>query len=80
MNESNITNLPDGSAFFTADIMSKEEAMHLPLKERPICFRISSEMYADCPKCAKKDAALKLCLIDEGIDWKTLKQVREALK
>ena len=39
------TKLPDGSAFFTADIISKEEAMKLPLKERPICFRISSEMY-----------------------------------
>ncbi len=25
--------------------MSKEEAMKLPLKDRPICFRISSEMY-----------------------------------
>lgn len=25
--------------------MSEEEAMALPLKERPICFRISSEMY-----------------------------------
>lgn len=30
---------------FTATIMSKEEAMALPLKDRPICFRISSEMY-----------------------------------
>lgn len=29
----------------TAVIMSKEEAMALPVKERPICFRISSEMY-----------------------------------
>lgn len=42
---SHITKLPDGSAFFTADIMSREEAMKLPLKERPLCFRISSEMY-----------------------------------
>lgn len=25
--------------------MSKEEAMKLPLDQRPICFRISSEMY-----------------------------------
>jgi len=40
-----ITKLPDGSAFFTANIMSKEEAMKLPLKKRPICFRISSKMY-----------------------------------
>jgi len=42
---SKITKLPDGSAFCTATIMSKEEAMKLPLKKRPICFRISSEMY-----------------------------------
>ncbi len=40
-----ITKLPDGSAFFTTEVMSKEEAMALPLKERPICFRISSKMY-----------------------------------
>ncbi len=40
-----ITKLPDGSAFFTATIMSKEEAMALPLAQRPICYRISSEMY-----------------------------------
>lgn len=39
------TVLPDGSAFFTADIMSREEALALPLKDRPLCFRISSEMY-----------------------------------
>lgn len=44
MNEP-IAKLPDGSAFFTATVMSKEEAMALPLKERPLCFRISSEMY-----------------------------------
>lgn len=29
----------------TAIIMSKEEALKLPLKERPICFRISSKIY-----------------------------------
>lgn len=40
-----ITKLPDGSAFFTATIMSKEEAMRLPLKDRPISLRISSQMY-----------------------------------
>ena len=40
-----ITKLPDGSAFFTADVMSREEAMKLPVEQRPICFRISSEMY-----------------------------------
>ena len=44
-NQSPITKLPDGSAFFTAEIMSKEEAMALPLKDRPLCFRISSEIY-----------------------------------
>lgn len=27
-------------------IISKEEAMALPAKDRPICFRISSEMYS----------------------------------
>ena len=43
--DSNITKLPDGSAFFTATVMSREEAMQLPVEKRPICFRISSEMY-----------------------------------
>ena len=42
---SKITKLPDGSAFCTATIMPREEAMKLPLKKRQICFRISSEMY-----------------------------------
>lgn len=42
---SNITKLPDGSAFFTADVMTKEEAMLLPVEKRPICFRVSSEIY-----------------------------------
>ncbi len=40
-----ITKLPDGSAFFTAEVMSREEAMKLPHSKRPLCFRISSEMY-----------------------------------
>lgn len=39
------TKLSDGSAFFTTTIMSKKEAMNLPLKKRPLCFRISSEIY-----------------------------------
>ena len=39
------TKLPDGSAFSTAIIMSEAEAMALPLKERPIRYRLSSEMY-----------------------------------
>lgn len=30
---------------FSAVIMSKDEAMALPLRERPLCFRISSELY-----------------------------------
>lgn len=37
--------LPDGSSFFVADTMSKEEAMKLPLKQRPICYRVSNELY-----------------------------------
>lgn len=45
MNPSKITQLPDGSAFFTATIMSKEEAMKLPVKNRPLCHRVSSEIY-----------------------------------
>lgn len=40
-----ITKLPDGSGFFTAEIMSESEAMLLPVEKRPICFRISSELY-----------------------------------
>ncbi len=42
---SEITRLPDGSAFFTAEVMSKEEAMALPVEKRPLCYRISSELY-----------------------------------
>lgn len=42
---SEITKLPDGSAFFTETVMSKEEAMALPLMDRPLCYRISSEIY-----------------------------------
>jgi len=42
---SKITKLPDGSAFWVTTVMSKKEAMKLPLKKRPLCFRISSEMY-----------------------------------
>ena len=40
-----MTQLPDGSGCFTATIMSHDEAMALPLKERPLNHRISSEMY-----------------------------------
>ena len=40
-----MTELPDGSGCFTATIMSHNEAMALPLKDRPLNHRISSEMY-----------------------------------
>jgi hypothetical protein len=43
--DSKITKLPDGSAFFTATIMSRKEAMKLPVEKRPLNFRISSEIY-----------------------------------
>jgi hypothetical protein len=43
--ETPMTQLPDGSKCFTATIMSHDEAMALPLKERPLNHRISSEMY-----------------------------------
>lgn len=43
--ETPMTKLPDGSGCFTATILSNEEALALPLKERPINHRISSEMY-----------------------------------
>lgn len=42
---SEITKLPDGSAFFTAEIMSRTEAEALPPNKRPLCYRISSEIY-----------------------------------
>ena len=45
MSTTPITKLPDGSAFFTATVMSREEAMALPLNERPLCYRLSSELY-----------------------------------
>lgn len=42
---SEITKLPDGSAFFTAVVMSREEAMALPISKRPLNYRISSKIY-----------------------------------
>lgn len=45
MQNTPMTKLPDGSGCFTGTIMSREEAMALPLRERPLCFRISSELY-----------------------------------
>lgn len=40
-----IHKLPDGSGCFTATILSEEEIKTLPLKDRPLNARISSEMY-----------------------------------
>jgi hypothetical protein len=40
-----VTKLPDGSAFFTADVMSRDEAMSLPVEKRPICYRVPSSVY-----------------------------------
>lgn len=40
-----MTELSDGSGCFTATIMSPAEVSALPLKERPLNYRISSEMY-----------------------------------
>jgi hypothetical protein len=37
--------LSDGSAFFTTTILSDEEIKLLPLKERPLNHRISSNLY-----------------------------------
>lgn len=37
--------LPDGSGCFTATILSNDEAMALPLKQRPLNHRISCEIY-----------------------------------
>ena len=45
MKKNKVTKLSDGSAFFTANVMSKEEAMKLPIAKRPLCFRLSSDMY-----------------------------------
>lgn len=43
--ELTMTELPDGSGCFTTTIMSKDEAMALPLKDRPLNYRLSSEIY-----------------------------------
>lgn len=40
-----ITKLPDGSAFFTATILSQEEAMALPPNKRPLNYRIPGDLY-----------------------------------
>lgn len=40
-----MTELPDGSGCFTATILSNDEAMALPLKQRPLNRRISSDLY-----------------------------------
>jgi hypothetical protein len=44
MNPFEMINLPDGSAFSTSVVMTKAEAMLLPHAQRPLCFRISSEL------------------------------------
>ena len=40
-----MTKLPDGSGCFTTTIMSEDEAMALPIKQRPLNHRISGEIY-----------------------------------
>lgn len=45
MNTTPITQLPDGSAFWTTTILSKEEVSDLPQEKKPLNYRISSEMY-----------------------------------
>lgn len=42
---SDVSVLPDGSAFFTAEVMSKEEAMALPIEKRPLNHRIPGNLY-----------------------------------
>lgn len=39
--------LPDGSSYFVSEVMSKEEALALPLEDRPLCFRLPSKIYHD---------------------------------
>lgn len=46
MSELPMTELPDGSGCFTATILSKDEAMALPLNKRPLNYRISGDMYS----------------------------------
>jgi len=53
--------LPDGSAFNVVEVMTREEAMKLPPNKRPICYRVSSEMYhlvfelvAEASRCWKE--------------------------
>ncbi len=37
--------LPDGSGCFTATILTHDEIVALPLNERPLSYRLSSELY-----------------------------------
>jgi hypothetical protein len=39
------TKLPDGSGFFTSEVLSREEVLALPIEKRPLNHRISSELY-----------------------------------
>lgn len=43
--ETAMIELPDGSGCFTSTVMSTDEAMKLPVKNRPLNYRISSDMY-----------------------------------
>ena len=45
------TILPDGSALFTATILSNEEIAALPIDKRPISHRLSSDMYHAVFEC-----------------------------
>lgn len=45
MKDTPTTQLPDGSGFFTTTILSREEALALPLKDRPLNYRISGNLY-----------------------------------
>lgn len=37
--------LPDGSGFFTSEVLSSDESMALPPEKRPLNYRISSKLY-----------------------------------
>lgn len=40
-----ITQLPDGSGCFTTTVLSTNEALALPLKKRPLNYRLSGDLY-----------------------------------
>jgi hypothetical protein len=45
MNDTPMTELPDGSGCCTATILSHEEAMALPLSKRPLNYRLPGDLY-----------------------------------